>query len=54
MSSASPTTSKGYGVADTKNYQNFTVQEYKLKTADAHDVTLDIECCGVCGSEWVF
>jgi alcohol dehydrogenase (NADP+) len=27
------------------------VREYKLKTAGPHDVTLDIECCGVCGSD---
>jgi hypothetical protein len=36
---------------DTKNYQNFTVQEYKLKTECPHDVTIAIEFCGVCGSD---
>lgn len=36
---------------DTKNYTNFTVQEYKLKTAGPHDVTLSIDFCGVCGSD---
>lgn len=66
MSSA-PTHGKGYGVAgmsfphinhlteadiqDTKNYQNFTVRDYKLKTECPHDVTIAIEFCGVCGSD---
>jgi len=50
-SSAAPTHGKGYGVADTKNYQNFTVKDFKLKTECPHDVTIAIEFCGVCGSD---
>jgi len=45
------TSAKGYGVNDTKNYQNFTVKDFPLKTAGPEDVTIDIECCGVCGSD---
>jgi len=48
---SAPTTAKGYGVSDTNDYQNFTVKEFKLKTAGPHDVTLKIDCCGVCGSD---
>ena len=36
---------------DTKNYQNFTVRDFKLKTECPHDVTLAISHCGVCGSD---
>ena len=31
---------------DTKNYQDFTVKEFKLKTAGPHDVTIHIDVCG--------
>ncbi len=41
---------KGYAITDTKNYTDFSVKEYKLKTAESHDVDIEIECCGVCGS----
>jgi len=52
MSSSSiPTHGKGYGISDTKNYTNFTVKEFPLKTAGPDDVTIHIECCGVCGSD---
>ncbi|KAL7423056.1 hypothetical protein Q5752_002355 [Cryptotrichosporon argae] len=46
-----PTTAKGYAISDTKKYTDFEVKEFKLKTAGPDDVTLDIECCGVCGSD---
>ncbi|WRT67963.1 uncharacterized protein IL334_004937 [Kwoniella shivajii] len=49
--SAPQTTAKGYGISDTKKYTDFSVKEYKLKTASKDDVTLDIEFCGVCGSD---
>ncbi|KAI9634671.1 chaperonin 10-like protein [Dioszegia hungarica] len=48
---SAPTTARGYGISDTKKYTDFSVQEFKLKTAGPHDVTLDIEFCGVCGSD---
>jgi len=48
---SAPTSAKGYGISDTKKYTDFSVQEFKLKTAGPNDVTLDIECCGVCGSD---
>ncbi|GFZ45010.1 alcohol dehydrogenase (NADP+) [Saitozyma sp. JCM 24511] len=48
----SPTThGKGYGISDTNNYTDFSVQSYPLKTPGPHDVTLDIDFCGVCGSD---
>lgn len=45
------TTAKGYGITDPKKYTDFSVKEFKLKTPGPHDVTMDIECCGVCGSD---
>jgi len=42
---------KGYGISDSKNYTNFTVDEFKLKTPTADDVDIAIDCCGVCGSD---
>ena len=36
-------------MADTKKYTDFTVKEFKLKTADTHDVTIHIEFCGELG-----
>ncbi|WVR06513.1 hypothetical protein IAU60_003544 [Kwoniella sp. DSM 27419] len=44
-------TAKGYGIADTNKYTDFTVKEYPLKAAHSDDVTLDISHCGVCGSD---
>jgi len=49
--SAPATHAKGYGISDTKNYTDFSVAEYKLKTPGPHDVTIAIEFCGVCGSD---
>ncbi|WWC88653.1 uncharacterized protein L201_003566 [Kwoniella dendrophila CBS 6074] len=51
MSSSPQTTAKGYGISDTKKYTDFSVKEFKLKTLTPDDVTLDIEFCGVCGSD---
>lgn len=39
-------TAKGYVIKDTKDYLNFTVQEYPLKTEEPFDVTIEVECCG--------
>lgn len=49
--SSLPTTGKGYGIADTSKYTDFSVREFKLKTAGDRDVDIDIICCGVCGSD---
>ncbi|KAK6908002.1 hypothetical protein I203_102003 [Kwoniella mangroviensis CBS 8507] len=49
---SSPTaTAQGYGISDTSKYTDFSVKEFKLKTPQSDDVTLDIEVCGVCGSD---
>ena len=42
---------KGYAIHDTKNWTDFKVTEFELKTAEPEDVTLEIDCCGVCGSD---
>ncbi|WVW84862.1 hypothetical protein I302_106897 [Kwoniella bestiolae CBS 10118] len=44
-------TAKGYGISDTSKYTDFSVKEYKLKTPQPDDVTLDIAFSGVCGSD---
>jgi hypothetical protein len=39
MSTSLPTTAKGYGIADTEKYTDFSVREFKLKTAGDRDVS---------------
>lgn len=39
-------TAKGYAISDVKNYKNFEVKEYPLKTEEEYDVTIEVECCG--------
>jgi alcohol dehydrogenase (NADP+) len=42
---------KGYGITDTKDWTNFKVVDFDLKSEDPDDVTVEIEYCGVCGSD---
>lgn len=51
MSDGLITKAKGYGIADTSKYTEFTVKEYELKPAQDKDVTIKITCCGVCSSD---
>lgn len=44
-------TARGYAIHDTKNYKDFKVTEYPLKTEESHDVTVAVTHCGVCGSD---
>ncbi|CED82659.1 Alcohol dehydrogenase, class V [Phaffia rhodozyma] len=38
-------------IHDTKNWTDFKLIEYPLKTAEDHDIDVNIENCGVCGSD---
>jgi len=42
---------KGYAIKDPKNWTNFQVVDFELKTPEDDDVDIEIECCGVCGSD---
>lgn len=42
---------RGYAIHDVKDYHNFQLTDYKLKTEEPEDVTIHIECCGTCGSD---
>ncbi|KAN0066313.1 alcohol dehydrogenase [Thecaphora frezii] len=42
---------KGYGISDTKNWTDFKLHEYELKTPEDDDIDIAITHCGVCGSD---
>ncbi|KAK0546648.1 alcohol dehydrogenase [Tilletia horrida] len=42
---------RGYAIHDSKNWTDFKITDFELKTAEADDVTLKITHCGVCGSD---
>ncbi|PWN91190.1 GroES-like protein [Acaromyces ingoldii] len=42
---------KGYAIADTKKWTDFKVIDFDLKTPEDDDVDVDIQFCGVCGSD---
>lgn len=42
---------EGFMVNDQKKWSEFKKQEFKPKTFGARDVDIEIECCGVCGSD---
>ena len=42
---------KGFGISDTKNWTDFKLHEFQLKTATDDDVDIAITHCGVCGSD---
>ncbi|CDK27409.1 unnamed protein product [Kuraishia capsulata CBS 1993] len=41
----------GYAVHDVKEWNHPKYTAYKPKTLDDYDVDIEIECCGVCGSD---
>lgn len=40
-----------YSVHDTKNWTNFKVIEFEPKPFEDYDIDIQIEYCGVCGSD---
>jgi len=44
-------TVKGYAIKDTNKYTDFELVEYKLRTEEADDITVHVECCGCCASD---
>ncbi|GAA98437.1 uncharacterized protein L969DRAFT_87055 [Mixia osmundae IAM 14324] len=46
-----PITWKGYGIASTKDYKNFSVRDFEPKKADDYDIDIAISHCGVCASD---
>ncbi|SHO75990.1 Similar to S.cerevisiae protein ADH6 (NADPH-dependent medium chain alcohol dehydrogenase) [Malassezia sympodialis ATCC 42132] len=42
---------KGYAIHDTKNWTDFKVIDFELKTPEDDDVEVSITHCGICGSD---
>ncbi|WRT65875.1 uncharacterized protein IL334_002826 [Kwoniella shivajii] len=41
----------GYAIKDAKDYLNFELTKYELEPLEDDRVTVNVECCGVCGSD---
>ncbi|RDW89185.1 GroES-like protein [Coleophoma cylindrospora] len=41
----------GFMIHDTKNWSTFHKQKFEPKQFEDHDVDIESECCGVCGSD---
>ncbi|KAI2631276.1 alcohol dehydrogenase [Xylaria nigripes] len=42
---------EGFMINELGKYQDFKKQSFKPKKFDQHDIDIQIECCGVCGSD---
>ncbi|KAI3626309.1 hypothetical protein CBS9595_001670 [Malassezia furfur] len=42
---------KGYAISDTKNWTDFKVIDFDLKTPEDDDIDVSITHCGICGSD---
>ncbi|TVY15710.1 NADP-dependent alcohol dehydrogenase 6 [Lachnellula arida] len=48
---AVPEQFEGFMIHDSKNWSTFTKEKFTPKVFEEHDVDIQSECCGVCGSD---
>lgn len=42
---------QGFAINDPKDWDHPKLTKFEPKKFDAHDVDIEVECCGICASE---